>query len=122
MSRTRPISTLLAAAAAAAALAWAAPARAHHGWSGYAGTAERFSGVVRGVEYGNPHVTIRLEAQDRTWHVVLAPPSRLERRGLPEEGLVEGEAATVEAYRHEKVGGELRAEWIEVRGKRVELR
>lgn len=120
MTRLRPRLALLAAAAAAALAAF--PALAHHGWSGYAEKAERFSGVVRAVEYGNPHVTIRLEAEDRTWHVVLAPPSRMERRGLPRDGLVEGERATVEAYRHQKEAGELRAEWIEVRGKRVELR
>jgi hypothetical protein len=122
-TRARPSPCLaVAGALALAALAAPAPARGHHGWSGYSEKAERFTGVVRSVEYGNPHVTIRLEAKDRTWLVVLAPPSRLESRGLPREGLVEGEPATVEAYRHQRDEGELRAEWIEVRGKRVELR
>lgn len=112
----------LAAAAVGAALAWAATAAAHHGWSGYSEKAERFTGVVRAVEYGNPHVTMELEAKDRTWHVVLAPPSRMEGRGLPRKGLSVGDSATVEAYRHETKEGELRAEWIEVGGKRTELR
>lgn len=116
-----PARTLLAAAALAA-VASAAPVLAHHGWSGYSDTAEKFTGVVRSVQYGNPHTTIRLETKDATWRVVLAPPSRMETRGLPKEGLVEGEAATVEAYRHLTEKGELRAEWIEIRGKRVELR
>jgi Family of unknown function (DUF6152) len=122
MTRTRPSSLLVAAALAAAAFASPRPAAAHHGWSGYTEKAETFTGVVREVRYGNPHTTIRLEAKDRTWLVVLAPPSRMESRGLPKDGLVEGEPATVEAYRHLTEEGELRAEWIELRGKRVQLR
>lgn len=112
----------LSAVAAAAALAWAAPAAAHHGWSGYGERAERFTGAVRAVSYGSPHVTIELQVKERTWTVVLAPPSRLERRGLAKEALVVGETATVEAYRHQREKDELRAEWIELGGKRVELR
>jgi hypothetical protein len=119
---TPTILRTVAAAAVAAALTWAASAAAHHGWSGYSGKAERFTGVIRAVEYGNPHVTIDLEDKDRTWHVVLAPPSRMEGRGLPRKGLSVGETATVEAERHETKEGELRAEWIEVGGKRTELR
>ena len=38
----------VAAAAVAAALTWAASASAHHGWSGYSGKAERFTGVILG--------------------------------------------------------------------------
>lgn len=119
MARALPFRSLaLAAALAAVAL----PAAAHHGWSGYVEKAERFTGVIRSVSYEHPHASIELEAKDRTWHVVLAPPSRLEARGLPKDGLAAGDPATVEAYRHRKDAGELRAEWIEVRGKRTELR
>jgi hypothetical protein len=122
MTRPLPSRALSLAAAAALLFAWALPALAHHGWSGYAEKAELFTGVIRKVAYDNPHVSIELEGKDRTWHVVLAPPSRMERRGLPKEGLAPGDAATVEAYRHREEAGELRAEWIEVRGKRTELR
>jgi hypothetical protein len=122
MNARRPALSFLLAALALAALVPAAPALAHHGWSGYGEKAERFSGVVRAVRYGSPHTTIRLETKDRTWLVVLAPPSRMETRGLPKGALAEGEDATVEAYRHLTDEGELRAEWIEVKGKRVELR
>lgn len=113
---------VLASLAAAAALAWATPAPAHHGWSGYAEKAERFTGVIRAVEYGNPHVVIQLEEKDRSWRVVLAPPSRMERRGLPRDALAVGRTATVEGYRHESEADELRAEWIELDEKRTELR
>lgn len=116
---TRP--STLRTIAAAAALTWAASAAAHHGWSGYSGKAERFTGVIRAVDYGNPHVTVELEAKDRTWHVVLAPPSRMKDRGLSKKELSVGDTATIEAERHETKEGELRAEWIEVGGKRIEL-
>lgn len=121
MRDARPFRTLLLAAAVAVS-AWAAPAVAHHGWSGYAEKAEHFTGVIRSIAYENPHVSIELEGKERTWHVVLAPPSRMEGRGLPKDGMAVGDEAKVEAFRHRKEKGELRAEWIEVRGKRTELR
>jgi hypothetical protein len=121
MFRARIIRTLRAAAAASAVV-WAIPAIAHHGWSGYAETAERFTGVIRSVEYGNPHVTVTLETTERTWRVILAPPSRMEGRGLQKGALAAGVTATIEAYRHQREQGELRAEWIEVAEKRTELR
>jgi hypothetical protein len=105
-----------------AAVMWATPAPAHHGWSGYGDKAERFTGVIRAVEYGNPHVVIQLDEKDRSWRVVLAPPSRMESRGLVREALAVGATATVEAYRHVSERDELRAEWIELGEKRTELR
>jgi hypothetical protein len=118
----RRLRAFVAAVGLAAALGWAAPADAHHGWSGYSESAERFTGVIRAVDYASPHVTIELEAGERTWRVVLAPPSRMERRGLPRSDLEVGRTATVEAYRHERERGELRAEWIQLGDKRTELR
>jgi hypothetical protein len=124
-SRPEPRSRLASvsfAFVAALALAWAAPAAAHHGWSGYREEPRKLTGVVKAVDYSNPHATVKLEASDRLLLVVLAPPSRMEARGLPREGLVVGETVTVEAYPHESHADELRAEWIEARGKRTQLR
>jgi hypothetical protein len=104
------------------ALAWAAPAAAHHGWSGYKESAQQVTGTIKAVEYANPHVTVRIEAKGRTLRIVLAPVSRMESRGLPKDGLVVGQTVTVEAYPHESHADEMRAEWIEVGGKKTQLR
>lgn len=61
--------------------------------------------MIRESGYEHPHGYLKLEVPGKTWLVVLAPPSRMERRGLP----------PTEA-------DELRAERITVNGKTVELR
>jgi hypothetical protein len=56
----------------------ATQASAHHGWSEY--DAERplnLSGTIEESGYENPHGFVRLKTAGKTWHVVLAPPSRL---------------------------------------------
>jgi hypothetical protein len=58
----------------------------------------------------------------QTWHVVLAPPTRMKYRGLEREMLKPGTDATVVGYPHKKTKLELRAERITVAGKTVELR
>jgi Family of unknown function (DUF6152) len=98
-------------------------ALAHHGWSGY--DSERpmtLTGVIRESGYENPHGYIVLEGEARTWHVVLAPPTRMQSRGLPRDALAEGAEATVEGYPHRTTPDELRAERITVGGRTVELR
>jgi hypothetical protein len=54
--------------------------------------------------------------------VLLAPPSRMEFRGLGKKLLNPGATATVEGYQNRGKPGELRAERITVSGKTVELR
>jgi hypothetical protein len=93
-------------------------ALAHHGWSGYRERAQQLYGVIREVRYGNPHVTIQVESGDAVWDVVLAPPSRMQLRGLPEGSLEVGAKVTVEGYQHLERLNELRAEWITVGDKK----
>jgi len=102
----------------------ATPARAHHGWSGYhADKPMTLTGVIRESGYEHPHGHVRLEVEGaRTWMIVLAPPSRMERRGLPASALAVGTKATVMGYPNRTDPGELRAERITVDGKTVELR
>ena len=54
--------------------------------------------------------------------VVLAPPSRMERRGLLASALGVGTKATVMGYPSRTDPAELRAERITLNGKTVELR
>ena len=58
----------------------------------------------------------------KTWRVILAPPSRMERRGLEKGMLKPGASVTVEGYPNRDKPEELRAERIIVNGKTIELR
>jgi Family of unknown function (DUF6152) len=93
-------------------------AAAHHGWSGYDEKAQQLEGTVREVRFGNPHVTIQLASGDDVWLVVLAPPSRMQSRGLPDGTLQVGSKVTVEGYAHREKRNEMRAEWITVGDKK----
>lgn len=105
-----------------AALA-AATAFAHHGWSEYDATKPlQLSGTIIESSYGQPHGTLRLKTADKSWTVVLAPPSRMESRGLLKEAMAAGAQATVHGYPHRTQGDELRAERITIKGKTTELR
>jgi hypothetical protein len=100
-----------------------AVAVAHHGWSEYdSSKLLKLSGRI--VEYGyeHPHGHIRLETPGKTWLCVLAPPSRMENRGLAKDLLKPGSEATVEGYANRGKPEEMRAERIIVGGKTVELR
>jgi Family of unknown function (DUF6152) len=100
-----------------------APAAAHHGWSGYdSGTTLNLTGTLREAGYEHPHGYVRLEVPGKTWFVVLAPPSRMENRGLKREALTPGKTATVLGYPNRTDPNEMRAERITVDGKTTELR
>jgi hypothetical protein len=99
-------------------LAWA-----HHGWSEYDSTKPlTVTGKILASGYEHPHGHVRLEAPDKTWHVVLAPPSRMEARGLPPAALAKGGTVTVVGYASREKQEEMRAERITAGGKTVELR
>ncbi len=105
--------------------AWTVPALAlaHHGWSEYdASNPLKLTGKILESGYEHPHGFVKLETPGKTWMVVLAPPSRMQFRGLPPELLKPGGTASVEGYANRKHADELRAERITVDGKTVELR
>ena len=83
-----------------AAIALAATAAlAHHGWSGYdSDKTLNLTGTIREASYEHPHGYMRLEVPGKTWLVVLAPPSRMENRGLQRAALTPGKTATVVGY------------------------
>ena len=107
----------------AALLAAPAMVLAHHGWSEYdSSKALKLSGKIVESGYEHPHGHVRLETPGKTWNVVLAPPSRMERRGLEKGALKAGGSVTVEGYPNRDKPEEMRAERITVNGKTVELR
>ena len=97
-------------------------AMAHHGWSGYETEIRKVSGVIDASSYSNPHGSIRLKTPEKTWVVVLAPPSRMGNRGLTEDMLKVGKTVSVEGYVHRTDVTEMRAERISVDGRTIELR
>ena len=116
-------SSVLRRGALVAALLLPAATLAHHGWSGYDGaTLLKVAGTIRQAGYEHPHGYVRLEAAGKTWVVVLAPPSRMENRGLASAALKAGVAAQVEGYASRSDAVEMRAERITIDGKTVELR
>jgi hypothetical protein len=98
-------------------------ALAHHGWSEYGSTKLlKLSGKIVESGYEHPHGYIRLETPGKTWLCVLAPPSRMENRGLEKGLLKPGSTVTVEGYSNRSKPEEMRAERIIAGGKTVELR
>ena len=107
---------------AACSVALAGTALAHHGWTGYAEEIQRLSGVIEQASYSNPHGSLQLKTAEKSWEVILAPPSRMTSRGLTQDMLKVGATATVEGYQSKSDEKEVRAERITIAGKTVELR
>lgn len=101
----------------------AAPAAAHHGWSSYdSSRLVTLEGPVANLVWQNPHGMIELTTGGKTWHIVLAPITRMTRRGLTEDELKSATSARVEGYPSMKEEAEFRAERIVLDGETVELR
>jgi Family of unknown function (DUF6152) len=106
-----------------ALLATAGPVFAHHGWSGYdSSKALEFKGTIVESGYEHPHGFVRLKSSEKIWLVVLAPPSRMERRQLPKKNLAAGTEAIVVGYPSRTDPQEMRAERITINGHTTELR
>jgi len=96
---------------------------AHHGWSGYdSSQVLNLTGVIQESGYEHPHTYMKMEVGNKLWLVVLAPPSRMERRGISREMLAVGTTATVVGYPHRSDDGEMRAERMTINGQTAELR
>jgi hypothetical protein len=121
MKRSRILASVLSAAGLLIVSPASAPA--HHGWSGYDSAKPlTLTGVIKESGYEHPHGFVKLEASGKTWLVVLAPPTRMENRGLPRTMLAPGTTARVEGYPNRTDPQEMRAERITIDGKTVELR
>ncbi len=109
--------------AAALLLALLNPASAHHGWGSYdASRAVTVEGKILTAKYENPHVTLTVEGEDKTWTLTLAPVSRMRTRGAAQEMVEPGKVITAVGYVSTRDPDEMRAERITVDGKTVEMR
>lgn len=101
----------------------AAPALAHHGWSEYDDSRPlKLEGTIESSGYEHPHGFVRLKSADKSWTVVLAPPTRMQNRGLDKEMLAPGKRVSVVGYANRNKAEELRAERIIIGEKTTELR
>lgn len=101
----------------------AAPAFAHHGWGSYdAQNPVTLRGTIQKIAFANPHVHVDMTVAGKAWELTFAPPFRMNNRGAVVDLLPVGKAIVAYGYPSRTAPGEMRAEWIEVDGKRYELR
>ena len=107
----------------ATAIVVSSAAVAHHGWGSYdAARAMVIENSITGLRWQNPHVHIEVNHDGGTWELVLAPPFRMEARGLSPDMIKAGTRVRAEGYPSTRVEREVRAERITVGGKTFELR
>lgn len=108
---------------AAAILAIPSAALAHHGWTSYdEKKVIKLRANLSDVRWANPHGSANVRYKNATWHVVLAPVSRMEARGLTRNMIGPKKVVTLEGYPRRDGTHEMRIERITVNGRTVELR
>lgn len=92
------------AVTAALGLALAAPAFAHHSFAMFdAEKTLKVTGVVRQVEWTNPHVWVRIminnaEGKAEQWGFEMGPPAQQIRRGWEPDSLKPGDTVTLNMH------------------------
>ena len=119
MLSLRHLATLTAVVGAGAPAA----VLAHHGWSSYdPSTVLTITAPIKESRYQNPHGELVMEDKGKRWLIILAPPSRMQNRGLPADDIAVGKTVTIVGYPSRVETAEIRAERITVAGKTIELR
>ena len=110
-------------AAFALLLACTATLSAHHGWGEYDSRKPlTLTGTIKEAGYENPHAFIDLDADGAMWHAVLAPPSRMQARGVLRDQLTPGARVTVMGFPHKTRTTEMKAEQIRIGEKTTNIR
>lgn len=93
-------------------------------WSAYdQAKGQTLTGVVKEVRFDRDKYGVAtLDAAGRVWTIVLAPPVRMEFRGLTEQILKPGVTVSVEGFPNKRISGELRAETMTVGQRTFDLR
>lgn len=104
--------------------AFAGRAHAHHGWGGYdVDKAFTITGPIVSATYENPHCEAMVRGADgKVWRLTLAPPFRMQNRGVTADMLKPGTVCTSFAYPNKHEAGEARVERMTIDGKNFELR
>jgi len=100
----------------------AAPAQAHHGWTGYHDEEFALTGTVVSAELVQPHGLIRLRTKEGVWDVVLSPLFAISRAGLEKAALPAGATVTARGHRHRDAKRlEMKTERLVVGGRTYDL-
>lgn len=88
---------------------------AHHGWGEYDSRKPiTLTGTIRELGYENPHAYVDLEVNGKLWHAVLAPPARMQARGVARDLLKPDATVTVIGFPHKSRAVEMKAEQIRI--------
>jgi hypothetical protein len=94
-----------------------------HDWPAYDLTKQqKLTGVIKQVSYRGKPPLIKMDVDKKLWTVIVAPPPRMEFRGLSDDRLKPGVNVTVVAYPSKQIKDELRAEAITIGKETTELR
>ena len=114
---------MLSGAITVAALLAAGAAAAHHGWGSYdANRTIVLDGSIMESRYEYPHGAVVIEYEGERWTATLAPPSRMQSRGLAREDIAVGKRIKAEGYPSTAHENEMRAERVTVDGRVIEMR
>ena len=93
-------------------------------WTAFDRTAPtKMSGVIKQARYNREaYGLITMEANQKTWTVILAPPVRMDFRGLTEDMLKPGVAVSIEGFVSKRDANEVRAATITVGKRSFDLR
>jgi hypothetical protein len=114
---------MIPSAIAVAALLAAGAAAAHHGWGSYdSGKTIVLDGAILQSSYEFPHGEVVIEHKGDRWTATLAPPSRMQSRGLSREDIAVGRRIRAEGYPSTVNKHEMRAERVTVGDRVIEMR
>jgi hypothetical protein len=100
----------------------ASGAAAHHGWSWAEGEQMTLTGTIREVYIGQPHPTLRVEADDGLWTVELGNPRQTARSGFAAESAAAGDRVVAIGNRAREQGERrMKAVRITVRGRTYDI-
>jgi hypothetical protein len=106
-----------------AALLAAGAAAAHHGWGSYdASKTIVLDGPILVSAYEFPHGEVVIELNGVRWTATLAPPSRMQTRGLSRDDVAVGKRIKAEGYPSTVHQNEMRAERVTVGTRVIEMR
>lgn len=93
-------------------------------WDAYDRTKpQALSGVIKAAQYNREaYASLTIDSGGRTWTIILAPPVRMDFRGLTEDMLTPGVTVAVEGFQSRQTRDELRAETITVNKRSFDLR